>query len=660
MRTQVITQFFPIVFAIYVGVWTLFSGTSLQPYLLVCSVLFTFFFAFTNDWSVTKKFGVPLMMVLLLSSLLCISSIYTHSVPLTLQKMATYAQMAIFLLFFLLQKFAEKDIVRLLQYIGISLAILSVIAISLIILPGIGSTLPPMNMVFPTYGHSHLAALLVLFYPVLFFLAFKQEKKSLNWVGVFLLVTIALLLSFGRVATVIGAAQLVVLFVSQKDILLNRMWSRIAIGATGLLFAALSLFFLYSAVLGCPTYIQQNTFISSKSFFCQKKLVDEPRFFYWSQALQAIQDFPIVGYGPGTFGLVSEKYRQIPNMKTLFAHNEYLEVFAESGIGVGVMSIVLVFLPIFYFLQVRKKQKWGSEDIYTYLLLGYVSFLALLFFDYSLRFVPVQILFSAVLGLLIKKYYLLKNKDIKGMFVRPLALVAQIVWVSAATILTSYVLVEIAATFSGKTCTNSLAMLEPKFAMKVSAYSAKSTCNLAKELYSNHSFWVEEFDRGRQSQINPWTFVSNLAFSSDPITRENVSFSEMLLAEAKEKYHYDAYVLAQKLSKKSHEKSQQLYDQGNIQEAHEYYLLAAKLHPWSIHEHRLPLDEMNPNPEDCRFLQSLQVFPVEPFGDTREQAAWAYIHCSETQSTAFSLKDRRDFENRALRTADWAVDYLPK
>jgi hypothetical protein len=66
----------------------------------------------------------------------------------------------------------------------------------------------------------------------------------------------------------------------------------------------------------------------------------ELRFFYWNQAWQAIEQHPWIGYGPGTFSLVSAKYRQVIYMQTAFAHNAVLQLAAEVGIPAALAFVV--------------------------------------------------------------------------------------------------------------------------------------------------------------------------------------------------------------------------------------------------------------------------------------------------------------------------------
>src|SRR5690606_3560422 len=75
--------------------------------------------------------------------------------------------------------------------------------------------------------------------------------------------------------------------------------------------------------------------------FC-KPLREEPRLSYWYTAISATSDAPLVGHGPGTFVLLDKKYRPLPTASSSFAHNAFLQHFAELGVLGGVSFLALV------------------------------------------------------------------------------------------------------------------------------------------------------------------------------------------------------------------------------------------------------------------------------------------------------------------------------
>ncbi len=56
------------------------------------------------------------------------------------------------------------------------------------------------------------------------------------------------------------------------------------------------------------------------------------RLYFWRSTVKIIKDFPFAGVGPGNFGSIYRNYKMPPAVKTQFAHNSYLQLWAETGI----------------------------------------------------------------------------------------------------------------------------------------------------------------------------------------------------------------------------------------------------------------------------------------------------------------------------------------
>lgn len=57
----------------------------------------------------------------------------------------------------------------------------------------------------------------------------------------------------------------------------------------------------------------------------------EARLDYWNGAVRIAQDYPWLGTGPGTFGSVYLKYKTATTEEAQLAHNDYLEMWCDSG-----------------------------------------------------------------------------------------------------------------------------------------------------------------------------------------------------------------------------------------------------------------------------------------------------------------------------------------
>ena len=86
------------------------------------------------------------------------------------------------------------------------------------------------------------------------------------------------------------------------------------------------------------------------------------RVWYWSEALQMIADRPITGFGLGSYVWVFPSYRRVPtSIVETNAHNEYLEMAAETGlIGAAICALFLVLF--FRLAAVRLRQSVDAEE----------------------------------------------------------------------------------------------------------------------------------------------------------------------------------------------------------------------------------------------------------------------------------------------------------
>lgn len=591
------------------------------------------------------------------------ASFHTISIPLSLNQVWIYAYMFIYLLFFLLHKGGENLMMEMLRCFACSLAIAAACHLLLLLIPGIGSLFSPMNMVYATYGHNHLSTALILFYPLVFFWAFKQDHLSKFWIVIFCLYTGSLLFNFGRVNTLLMVLQLVIFLSSLKiDTSKTKKKKELftsVLAILGIALVALSIFLL--GLLRCPWIAQYLPAITSRSFLCHKRVFEEPRLFYWQQAINSIKEHTFIGSGPGTFSMISEKYRQIPTVKTLYTHNEYLSVFAESGFISGILFLILLLVPIIGFMRlIAKNLDKKIKSIYVYLFIGYISILTIFFFDYSLQFLPIQILFTAVLGLLLKKFNL--SFDYKKHLSRLecLAQVIKLVYLLSIIFFSCFIVGKILTIYGNNP--HWIIIFEPRSADSIHFLGSIGENNgLVTLLYKNNSSWAYLHNPEMMRDSNPWLYITNLASSSDyEANLDSYVFAHKLLAKAREEYQYDYYQLAQRLSLAAHSTVEKLLAEGNVVIAHEYYVIAAKLDPWSIHSHRLPIAELDPTHDDCSFLNKMLELPIEPFGDQREQAAWGYINCTISEESKYSIDKRKIFAKKAVEMADWSANFLPK
>lgn len=110
----------------------------------------------------------------------------------------------------------------------------------------------------------------------------------------------------------------------------------------------------------------------------------EARVDYWKSAFSMIKEKPLFGYGLGTFGTVYPKYRIEGAEETQFAHNSYLQVWAETGL-IGFISFIMIWGTALY-VFVRKTRNPGLSFPHTAagLAVAAFAFHSLVDFDFSI------------------------------------------------------------------------------------------------------------------------------------------------------------------------------------------------------------------------------------------------------------------------------------
>ena len=135
---------------------------------------------------------------------------------------------------------------------------------------------------------------------------------------------------------------------------------------------------------------------------------DSDRFRYWLAAWKMISAHPFLGMGVGTFMANFSKY--LPSVNVSYAHNCYLQIWAETGI----FSLLgfMVFMASLIYLGV-KKFIVSKDFLLLGLLSGAVGFLAHSFFDTNLYSLRLAILFWIWVGLIITRLHIKENKSCK-------------------------------------------------------------------------------------------------------------------------------------------------------------------------------------------------------------------------------------------------------
>ncbi|MFC1892056.1 O-antigen ligase family protein [Thermodesulfobacteriota bacterium] len=176
-----------------------------------------------------------------------------------------------------------------------------------------------------TYGNqNHLAGYMEMVLPlVLGLLLFGYNTGKLFILAYFsLLILVALILSLSRggwIGILLGLSFMAVMLLSSSYFKRKKLLISAIVGAV----------FLALIVLASTPVVEEFRTLAEKdqtpSIYGRTKI--------WGGVLDMIEDYPVIGSGPGTFSTIFTRY-QPPGMSARFfmAHNDYLQFVSETGL----------------------------------------------------------------------------------------------------------------------------------------------------------------------------------------------------------------------------------------------------------------------------------------------------------------------------------------
>ncbi|MCG2712357.1 MAG: O-antigen ligase family protein [Candidatus Omnitrophica bacterium] len=102
------------------------------------------------------------------------------------------------------------------------------------------------------------------------------------------------------------------------------------------------------------------------------------RVYYWQSGLKMISEHPVAGIGAGNFRTVYPRFKNANANETIYTHNSYIQIWAESGFA------ALAFFLLFVFIVFRSALKRRPEPIDAGIIAGCFAVLLHNFTDYSL------------------------------------------------------------------------------------------------------------------------------------------------------------------------------------------------------------------------------------------------------------------------------------
>ena len=258
-----------------------------------------------------------------------------------------------------------------------------------IMFPRFYEALPTMNLVDVRYGHSHIADLLVFVTPAVFWMV--VNGSIVIWARVLLLgaYLVAILATQSRGAWVIAFAFIFIKAIRSR----YRKIFTISLFVVVLLIIINASFFKISPT--GPKY-------TGKVFLWVDRVVHRPTFFsrleYWRQSIQAFQERPILGSGPGTFSLVSVRLQKETGLSSWFAHSAPLQMASDLGL-LGIISFTS--LVVAHVLEWKSKLPLLKYNRSPLQALSWMIALILLYsmFEFVLDYFIIWLLVWAGVGL---------------------------------------------------------------------------------------------------------------------------------------------------------------------------------------------------------------------------------------------------------------------
>ncbi len=392
-------------FLLFLFSWLLLLllGESYLSYVLLGGVsLFFLLFANELEWKKANYYKWSMILWLLFLFSVGFSLAFSISLPISIHSVARYIFIFLTFWFFILVKKSFVSSQQIIKLLLLTSLVITLVSVSFQFFPNLANLLPGMNLLHATYGHNHLAALLLLVIPLSWWLASDYIKvgRSYWWLLLPLTFNLGLLFSFGRVAVSISLVQF--LFINQQlkknNFFKKRYFSFIfkTLASLFLIVLLSNIFFstmtLINPSFSCPVP-------SLKRQLC-KSIEAESRPKYWSWAGGIIKNNPLLGSGPGTFAFAAKKHRLTPYNATAYAHNAFLQSLAEMGLIGGGLFIVLMFgLLFFAWKNIKQKRGWSWQKA---AFLGVVAIYADVLFDFDWSFVGILGITIVLLSLLIK------------------------------------------------------------------------------------------------------------------------------------------------------------------------------------------------------------------------------------------------------------------
>jgi tetratricopeptide (TPR) repeat protein len=564
-------------------------------------------------------------------------------------------------------------------------------SLAFLFFPSFSELIPGMNLLYSSFGHNHIGALLIIFIPVASFylIKFWQKKEKQNFAlmfGLLILFLVNLLASFGRLVIFIGLLEIITLglinyknFISQKRIF-KYFYSFFVFSFLVVLLVKLiisSLLFLK------PGFSCKFPLFSSYENKICKDISQEARRHYWQRAISSISENWKVGYGPGTYSLINNKYKDIPGGNSAYAHNAYLQVFAENGIFF--FSIFIWLMSMSWILSAKvampklslKKVLTGQNDLSLSqaLFIGVSAiYLDVLFdFDWSFLGIFMVTLLFIVMILRDQKVKRIKKTSKKNPVFSSVIKFSYVL-VSLSLILFSLISIKVESLiYLGKT--NQAVNFFPYFQIHMKLFLNDESLNeesakVLNKVYKNHSSYYLFNDQeevlikylDQVIKIDPWYYYSynalaNLYDDQPEVVEKELVRVKALYDKSKKRGDQGSYAINNDLAKLSSRIGDEYLKNRNIDKAAYFYLLGFEFDNW-LWNKTVPAFVYFPltNEEKIELWQYLESIDVIFFAKNKGNIAESYFSFADQYLEENDVKNFVEIIKRIEQIAPWVAD----
>ncbi len=403
MRNSLTKLFYPVFFLLFLLSFFLME-TDYKFYLFPAWGLFLVIY---SPFLKIKRFSKISFLSFLFLLLSLIASVFSHHLPLTIEKYLFYLfAFSIFIFFLKLDKKLLK-VETFIEYLLLLTLVLNILVIFFSINANFRIFFQGMNLLVRSYGHNHYVAFLLLILPVLWWSLFRKKtnylfsKKIATYLTIFLLISsyVIVLISLSRLGVLLVLAQFLCILLLNKQQFYNlrqKTFIYSLIKSLVFVFLFASLIFIF---LSLPFLDNNDCFLKTyNKDFCIS-LKENSRFFYWRQGYLTIKNYPLVGYGLNTFKFAARRFPLPFEQQSAYAHNIFLHNLAELGLIAGGL---FVFLIIYLYHQSYLKIKKSRQSLNNFLFLGASSSLFNAMFDFDWHFFVIFLLTLIFLAFILK------------------------------------------------------------------------------------------------------------------------------------------------------------------------------------------------------------------------------------------------------------------